>query len=69
MLNIKTAKEAKKEWEERAEKEVEKAINEAQKNWQTECHFYHSCIPANLAKELREKGYLVSDEGDFVSWA
>lgn len=69
MLNIKTAAEARKEWEERAEREVEKAINEAQECWKTECYFHFTHIPVYIIKQLREKGYLVSDEGDFVSWA
>ncbi len=69
MLNIKTAAEARKEWEERAEKVVENAIRSAQERWETECHFYNTNIPSHIIKQLREKGYIVSDEGDFVSWA
>ena len=69
MLNIKTAAEARREWKERAKEEVEKAINEAQERWETECHFYNNHIPTNIIRQLREMGYLVSDEGDFVSWA
>ena len=69
MLNIKTAAEAKKEWEERAERKVEEAILNAQENWKTECYFYNTHIPPHIVKELRSKGYYVSDEGDFVSWA
>ncbi len=67
MLNIKTAMEARQEWEERAEKEVEKAICDAQERWETECFFY-SPLPNSIIKQLREKGYLVTDEGMYVSW-
>ncbi len=69
MLNIKTAEEARQEWYERAEREVEKAINEAQANWEIECVFF-SHLPRHITKQLREKGYRISDEenGVYVSW-
>ena len=67
MLNIKTAAEARQEWDERAEEEDEKAIQKAQDNWETECHFF-SPLPIRIIRQLRDKGYLVSDEGMYVSW-
>ena len=67
MLNIKTAKEAREEWIERAEKEVEKRIQEAQEQWETECYFF-SPLPISIIKQLRKKGYVVTDEGMYVSW-
>lgn len=67
MLNIKTANDARKEWIEHAERKVEKDILEAQERGEVECNFF-TPIPFSIIKQLREKGYLVSDDGQFVSW-
>ena len=69
MLDIKTAKEAKQDWENRAEGEVVKAIREAQEKWKTKVRFYDTHIPIEIAKQLEEMGYTVSEELDMVSWA
>ena len=67
MLNIKTADDARKESIERAERKVEKDILEAQERGEMECNFL-TPIPFSIISQLREKGYLVSDDGQFVSW-
>lgn len=68
MLNIITAAEARENWVERAERRVEKHILEAQERGEVECNFF-SPVPFSIIKQLREKGYMVSDDGQFVSWA
>ena len=68
MLNIISADEARQNYKKLAEKKVENEIREAQERGVTECYFL-SAIPFSIIKQLREKGYLVDDDGMFVSWA